>query len=479
MGARDTSRAPSRDRPYIHPSNAVSNTVDDRRRTRATGTYIGVRELEYEGAALGRHRDGSSAPSRDAMSTSTTTTTTTTTTATTWRRANARGTGGTDARTCARRGGRATARARVGREKARRASSGCALGVDARTRDGTMTTADARALVESFARVSLAPTGASPIERAPRLSEALGGGAEIFIKRDDVYGTITGGNKTRKLEYLLAEALDANAERVVTQGATQSNHARQTAAACARLGLKCHVLLEDRTKRVDQNYTANGNVLLNSLFGATMEYRPGDQGLNMNDEMLASCESFREKGERVYGIVGGGSCPTGALGYVRAAIEILEQADAMGLEFDYIVHATGSAGTQAGLVTGLHAVGSKTKLLGFGVRAPKDVQETNVHNLAVKTCEKLGIDPVDRADVVADTNYVGDGYGFPADSTIEAIREFASLEGILLDPVYSGKGGAGLIDYCRKGLFAPGTKVLFLHTGGSTSLHGYLDSFAQ
>ena len=334
---------------------------------------------------------------------------------------------------------------------------------------------EARARVEGFPRVRFAGND-SPLERAERLSTALG--VEIFIKRDDAYGTVTGGNKTRKLEYLLAEALDAGAERVVTQGATQSNHARQTASACAKLGLKCHVLLEDRTKREDRNYTRNGNVLLNELFGATMELRPGDRGLNMNEEMESACELFRERGERVYGIVGGGSCPTGALGYVRAVYEILEQVEAMGVgDFDYIVHATGSAGTQAGLVTGLHSVNSKTKLLGFGVRAPKETQESNVYNLAVQTCAKLGIAPVDRERVVADCNYVGQGYGFPTDGTIEAIREFARLEGVLLDPVYSGKGAAGLIDYCRRGIFKPGTKICFLHTGGTPSLHGYLDSF--
>jgi len=366
---------------------------------------------------------------------------------------------------------------RVGRRASvkTRASALGAVGTRREVEGIFSSVADARARVETFERVPFA-AHASPLERATRLSTALG--VELFIKRDDAYGTITGGNKTRKLEYLLAEALELGATRVVTQGATQSNHARQTAAACARLGLACHVLLEDRTKREDRNYTRNGNVLLNDLFGATVELRPGDRGLNMNEEMESACERFREQGERVYGIVGGGSCPTGALGYVRAVYEILEQAEEMGLgDFDYIVHATGSAGTQAGLVTGLHSVNSKTKLLGFGVRAPKETQESNVYNLAVQTCAKLGIPAVDRELVVADCNYVGQGYGFPTDGTIEAIREFARLEGILLDPVYSGKGAAGLIDYCRRGMFEPGAKICFLHTGGTPSLHGYLDSF--
>ena len=345
-----------------------------------------------------------------------------------------------------------------------------------------LTMGEARARVDDkFARVRFSPNdAASPLERCDRLSEYLGG-PEIWMKRDDAYGTLSGGNKTRKLEYLMAEALELGATTVVTQGATQSNHARQTAAACARLGLACRILLEDRTGRSDETYTKNGNVLLNDIFGATMETRPGDQGLNMNAEMEALCEAIRaETGESVYGIVGGGSCPTGALGYVRAAIELLEQADERDIEFDHIVHATGSAGTQAGLAVGLKSVDASSRLLGFGVRAPRDVQEANVYNLARATCDKFGVPGVvARDDIVADCAYVGPGgYGVPTDATIEANRIFARFEGALLDPVYSGKAAAGLIDYCRRGVFKKGERVCFLHTGGSTSLHGYLDSFA-
>ena len=337
--------------------------------------------------------------------------------------------------------------------------------------------ARARARVEMFPRVKTFAHGETPLEYMPRLSEKLNG-VEIWIKRDDAYGTLTGGNKTRKLEFLMAEALDLGATMVMTQGATQSNHARQTAAACARLGLKCHILLEDRTGRRDENYTRNGNVLLDDLFGATREYRPGDRGLNMNEEMESVAETYRARGERVYTIVGGGSCPTGALGYVRAAYEILDQAREIDLDIDHLVHATGSAGTQAGLAVGLHSIDSDVNLLGFGVRAPKDVQESNVHDLALRTCAKLECAPIDRSKIVADTNYVGEGYGIPATSTVDAIRLFAETEGVLLDPVYSGKAAAGLIDYCLNGTFKPGEKIVFVHTGGATSLHGYLDAFA-
>lgn len=325
-----------------------------------------------------------------------------------------------------------------------------------------------------FPRVRLAhlPTALEPMDR---LSEMLGG-PRIWIKRDDCTGMSTGGNKTRKLEFLMAEAQAQNADLVITQGATQSNHARQTAAFAARLGMDCHILLEDRTGSKDRNYNANGNVLLDFLHGATVEKRPS--GLDMNAELEKVAEKFRAQGRNVYLIPGGGSNPTGALGYAHAAIELVQQANEMGLRIDQIVHATGSAGTQAGLVAGLKAMNVNIPLLGIGVRAPKAKQEESVYNLAVATAEKIGSPGVvSREDVVANTDYVGGGYGIPTPGCIEAIEIFARLEGILLDPVYSGKGGAGLIDLIRKGYFSEVENLVFLHTGGSVSLFGYLDSF--
>ena len=321
-----------------------------------------------------------------------------------------------------------------------------------------------------FPRIFLAhlPT---PLERLDRLSAELGG-PEIWIKRDDCTGLSTGGNKTRKLEFLMAEAEAAGAEMVMTQGATQSNHARQTAAFAAKLGMRCHILLEDRTGSTDPNYNENGNVLLDRLHGATIEKRAG--GLDMNAELEAAAERLRAQRTRVYTIPGGGSNPTGALGYVNCAFELIGQANDRGLALDHIVTATGSAGTQAGLIVGLKAINANVPLLGFGVRAPKPKQEENVYNLALATAEKLGCPGVvSRADVVADTDYVGAGYGIPREDTIEAIRMFAELEGILLDPVYSGKGAAGLIDHVRKGRFRKGERVVFLHTGGAAALFGY------
>lgn len=325
-----------------------------------------------------------------------------------------------------------------------------------------------------YPRISLGhfPT---PLERLDGLTKALNG-PEIWIKRDDCTGLSTGGNKTRKLEFLMAEAVAEGADTVMTQGATQSNHARQTAAAAAKLGLACHILLEDRTGKTTFEYTENGNVLLDRLHGATIERCAANP--DMNGEMEKVANRLRSEGRKVYTIPGGGSNPTGALGYVNAAIELVYQANASGLKIDHVVHATGSAGTQAGLVVGLTGINSGIPVLGVGVRAPKEKQEENVFNLAARTADKLGISgAIKREDVVANCDYIGQGYGFPAADTIEAIRTLARTDGILLDPVYSGKGMAGLIDLAKKGFFKKGETVVFVHTGGSTGLFGYANDF--
>ena len=324
-----------------------------------------------------------------------------------------------------------------------------------------------------FPRVRLGHMN-TPLELLPRLTEALDG-PEIWIKRDDCTGLSTGGNKTRKLEFLMADALSKNADIVLTQGATQSNHARQTAAAAAKLGIKCHILLEDRTGMNDISYRENGNVLLNNLHGASMEHR--GPGLDMHAEMEAVADNFRKDGSVAYTIPGGGSNPIGALGYANCAQEIVVQSTEMGLEIDHIVHATGSAGTQAGLITGLKALNAQIPLLGIGVRAPKEKQEENVYNLSIETAKKLAGIKIERDKVRAICDYVGPGYGLSTDGTLEAIDVFARLEGILLDPVYSGKGAAGLIDLVRKQYFKRGEKIVFIHTGGAIALAGYLNSF--
>jgi L-cysteate sulfo-lyase len=328
--------------------------------------------------------------------------------------------------------------------------------------------------IARFPRIRLGhfPTPLEPMENLSRLL----GGPRLWIKRDDCTGLSTGGNKTRKLEFLMAEALARKADVVITQGATQSNHARQTAAAAARLGMRCHILLEDRTGSTDPSYTDNGNVLLDHVHGATVERRPG--GSNMQAEMEAVAAKLADAGQRPYVIPGGGSNPLGAVGYVNAALELVNQSAERGLRIDHLVHATGSAGTQAGLVVGLQALNSPIRLLGIGVRAPREKQEAMVHELGCRTWEFLGLrGALPREAVAADCSYVGGGYGVPTPGMVEAVTLLARTEGLLLDPVYSGKGMAGLIDLVRKGRFRKDENIVFLHTGGSVALFGYPATF--
>ena len=316
----------------------------------------------------------------------------------------------------------------------------------------------------------------TPLERLPRLSAHLGG-PQIWIKRDDCTGLSTGGNKTRKLEFLLGDAREQGADTVITQGATQSNHARQTAAATARLGLDCHLLLEDRTGSEDPEYNHSGNVLLDQLHGATVSRLPG--GTDMDGEMSALAERLSGEGRKPYVIPGGGSNEIGALGYVNAALELLTQANDMDLRIDHVIHATGSSGTQAGLVAGLTGARTGVPVLGIGVSAAREEQERDVFALAERTADRLGITgAVTRTDIVVNSDYVGRGYGVPTDGMFEAVGLAARLEGLLLDPVYSGKAMAGLIDLIRKGHFGREDNVVFLHTGGSAGLFGYRSVFA-
>ncbi|MFK7963799.1 MAG: D-cysteine desulfhydrase [Burkholderiaceae bacterium] len=330
------------------------------------------------------------------------------------------------------------------------------------------------ATLAGFPRVSLGhfPT---PLEPMDRLSEMLGG-PRLWVKRDDCTGLSSGGNKTRKLEYLMADAQAQGADLVITQGATQSNHARQTAAAAARLGMACEILLEDRTGSEDPQYALNGNVLLDRLHGATVARREG--GTDMNVEMTKSAAAHEAKGRKPYIIPGGGSNAIGALGYVNCARELVVQAAEQGLKIDALLHATGSSGTQAGLVAGLAAIESDIHLLGIGTRAPQPKQETMVFELAKATAAHLntGLN-IERDSVRANCDYVGAGYGIPTPGMISAVKLLAETEGLLFDPVYSGKGLDGMIDLIKRGAFEGMENLVFLHTGGSAALFGYPETF--
>jgi len=254
-------------------------------------------------------------------------------------------------------------------------------------------------------------------------------------------------------------------------GGAVPSTAPQTAAAAAMFGLACEVILEHRTGSNAQDYNHSGNVLLDELLGAKVRTVPG--GTDMNQALADAAAEVAERGGRPYVIPGGGSNIIGALGYVECALELVAQANEIGLEIDRIVTATGSAGTHAGLVAGLAVMGADIPVLGIGVRAPKDTQEANVFKLAVETADLLGHKArVTRDLVVADCDYVGEGYGLVDEAVIDALKLAARTEALLLDPVYTGKAMKGLIALARQGRFKDET-VVFLHTGGAQGLSGY------
>jgi L-cysteate sulfo-lyase len=254
----------------------------------------------------------------------------------------------------------------------------------------------------------------------------------------------------------------------------QSNHARQTAAAAAKLGLHCELIFEKRVDKASEPYLNSGNVLLDRLFGA--QIREVQRGSDMDAALEAVADELRRKGRKPYVIPGGGSNPVGALGYVDCAQELVEQANRQGLVIDHIVHATGSAGTQAGLLVGLEANNCRIPVTGIGVNVDRRTQEQRVFALAERTAAFTGAAGiVARDDVVCNCDYVGPGYGMPTDAMNEALLLLARLEGLLFDPVYSGKALAGMLDLIARGHFAKTDTILFIHTGGVAGLFGYVD----
>jgi len=306
----------------------------------------------------------------------------------------------------------------------------------------------------------------TPIDTLPRLSEALGG-PRLLIKRDDQTGLAFGGNKTRKLEFLVAEARDQGAKTLVSGGALQSNHCRQTAAAAARFGFKCILVLTGEKPQL-----ASANLLLDGLFGAEIVYVAERKD---RDRILQ--ETFDHAGKagmRPYLVPYGGSSPTGALGYAFAMKEIMEQ----NLRVEWIVFATSSGGTQAGLLLGQRVFGYKGKLLGISIDESEEWLKNHVSELASLTSSKLGKHIKFTPDeVLANANYCSAGYGVLTEQEREALRLFANLEGLLLDPVYTGRAAAGMIDLIRKGFFKKDETVLFLHTGGQPAL--FADQYAN
>lgn len=318
--------------------------------------------------------------------------------------------------------------------------------------------------------------GPTPIQPLPRLSKLLGN-AEFWVKRDDLNPLAGGGNKTRKLEFLMAEAVAEGADTIITTGAPQSNHCRLTAAAAAIEGMACRLLIEER---VAGSFKADavGNHLLFDLLGVErMEVVPAGTDLGAGLKRMAAAAAA--EGRRPYVIPGGGSTPLGALGYVACALELLHQSFEEGVAFSRVIVPSGSAGTHAGLLAGLTALNAGIAVTGINVRRPQAEQEGNVHREAVATAALLQTPAPTRDMVTCLDRWVGPGYGLPTDAMVEAVRLAASTENLLLDPVYTGKAFAGMIGLAREGAFWPGEKVLFLHTGGAPGLHAYADVLAK
>jgi len=314
--------------------------------------------------------------------------------------------------------------------------------------------------------------GRTPIEKLACLSTALAG-PTIYIKRDDLLGLAGGGNKTRKLEFLVAEALDQGADTLITCGAVQSNHCRLTLAAAVKEGLKCRLVLEERVPG-SYNPESGGNNFLFQLMGVEkITVAPG--GSDMMAAMQAVAEEVAGEGRKAYIIPGGGSNPVGATGYVACAEEILAQTFDLGLNIDRIICASGSAGTHAGLVTGFYGNNSNLAVIGINVSRSKIDQEELVYDLVQKTAKHVGLNSdIPREAVVCFDEYVGPGYSLPTPEMAEAVRMLARIEGVLIDPVYTGKAMAGLIDLARKGAFNRDENLLFVHTGGSPALYVYM-----
>ena len=329
--------------------------------------------------------------------------------------------------------------------------------------------------LEDIPRVRLIH-GPTPLEPLARLRERIGG-PRLWIKRDDCTGLATGGNKSRKLEYLLAAAEAEGADRVLTFGALQSNHARQTAAACARRGLGCDLVLAPTVPRAVDGYERAGNLLLDDLLGAAVHrVPPGGDAMALAREILAG---HAEAGRRCVLVPTGGSNAVGALGYVRCAAEIAADFRGRGLYPQAVVHASSSGGTQAGHVAGFALEGLATRVVGVNTWT-RDVegQRATIRTLAEEVLGRLapgqGLDP---GAVEIEDGQLGEGYGVPTTAMVEAVRLLARTEGVLLDPVYSGKGMAGLLAMIRRGAFDEDDDVVFVHTGGAAALGVYTSAF--
>ncbi len=335
-----------------------------------------------------------------------------------------------------------------------------------------MTLQEVSRLLEVFPQAPLGhyPT---PLEPAPRLGDELG--LDLQIKRDDATGLAFGGNKIRQLEFYMGKARELKADTILITGAVQSNYVRAAAAAAAKLGLRCHVQLEDRVPLYDESYVSNGNVLLDKLLGATVHtYPEGEDEAGADARLHEIAEEERRQGFNPYVIpLSPGNPPIGALGYVKGALELVAQLEDPG-SVDAFVVPSGSGMTHGGFLVGLRALGVSAPVFGICVRREADTQAQRIANNCRNVEELLGLsDVVAGEDIRTMDAVLSPGYGRLNDETYEAVLLAARTEGLLLDTVYSGRALAGLIYLAKEGTIASGSKVVFLHTGGTPALFGY------
>jgi 1-aminocyclopropane-1-carboxylate deaminase len=318
--------------------------------------------------------------------------------------------------------------------------------------------------------------GPTPIQPLPRLSEHLGGKVQIYAKREDCNsGLAFGGNKTRKLEYLVPEAIAQGCDTLVTIGGIQSNHTRQVAAVAAHLGMKCVTVQENWVHWYDGAYDRVGNIMLSRIMGADVRLVDAGFGIEFKQSWQQALDDVRRVGGKPYAIPAGASDhPLGGLGYVGFAEEVRAQEAELGFRFDHIVVCSVTGSTQAGMVVGFAADGRADRVIGIDASAKPAQTRAQILRIAQHTAELVTLGrAITDSDVVLDTRYAHPEYGLPSPETLDAIRLCARLEGVLTDPVYEGKSMQGLIDLIRRGEIAPGSRVLYAHLGGVPAINGY------
>lgn len=351
-------------------------------------------------------------------------------------------------------------------------------------------TVGAAALAAATAGCASLPLGSREFDNIPRINltnlptacnkmsnvTSLVGGPDLYIKRDDVMELAHGGNKTRKLEYALAEALNNDAKAVVTQGGLQSNHVRQTCSGAAKVGLECHVVLSNPVPEMEAELMGSGNFLMDQLMGANIYIAEDGRG-PLVEQVLAELTAT---GKNPYNIPAGASNGIGSLGYMNAARELIGQWDDMGINPSHIFTATGSCGTQSGLLMGLRYFGNTdTKVIGISVSSTSERLEQRNREVLNMICDETGIakDFIRDEDIVVIDDYLGEGYGRPTAAGISAIRTIGENEGIILDPVYTGKGMSAMLDLIKNNKLENAKDVVFLHTGGAPAIHPYAEFF--